>query len=153
MHRLRLHLRPRGRRPGPRLSGRHPLRGPAGLVGLPAVRRPEGPVRQAGLTPAGAVAAVNVVIVGNGLAGTLAAKTVRELDDGAKIEILGEERHPYYPRPNLIEYLAGRLPYDKLFAFPAEWSERQRIAIRLAERVTRILPAERKIETVAGGER
>lgn len=96
---------------------------------------------------------MKVIIVGNGLAGTLAAKTVRELDDGAEIEIFGEERHPYYPRPNLIEYLAGRLPYDKLFAFPAEWSERQRIAIRLAERVTRILPAERKIETVAGGER
>lgn len=96
---------------------------------------------------------MKVIIVGNGLAGTLAAKTVRELDDGAEVEIFGEERHPYYPRPNLIEYLAGRLPYDKLFAFPAEWSERQRIAIRLAERVLRILPAERKIETVAGGER
>jgi len=74
---------------------------------------------------------VNVVIVGNGLAGTLAAKTVRELDEGVEIEILGEERHPYYPRPNLIEYLAGRLTPDKLFAFPDGWSERQRIAVRL----------------------
>jgi nitrite reductase (NADH) large subunit len=96
---------------------------------------------------------VNVVIVGNGLAGTLAAKTLREIDDAAEIEIFGEERYPYYPRPNLIEYLAGRLPYDKLFAFPEDWAERQRIGVRLSERISRIFPAERKIETRAGGER
>jgi nitrite reductase (NADH) large subunit len=96
---------------------------------------------------------VNVVIVGNGLAGTLAAKTLRELDEGVEIEIFGEERHPYYPRPNLIEYLAGRLPYDRLFAFPDGWSERQRIGVVLGEKVTRIRPAERTIETATGRER
>lgn len=96
---------------------------------------------------------MNVVIVGNGLAGTLAAKTVRELDDAAGIEIFGEERYPYYPRPHLIEHLAGRLPAEKLFAFSEDWAERQRIVIRLAERVTRIRPGERRIETVSGGER
>jgi nitrite reductase (NADH) large subunit len=96
---------------------------------------------------------VNVVIVGNGLAGTLAAKTIRELDDTAEIEIFGEERYAYYPRPNLIEYLAGRLPYDKLFAFPEGWSERQRIGVRLSERIVRVRPAERRIETQAGGGR
>ena len=96
---------------------------------------------------------MNVVIVGNGLAGTMAAKTIRELDDNAEIEVFGEERYPYYPRPNLIEYLAGRLPYDKLFAFPEGWTERQRIGVRLSEKISRIRPAERKIETQAGGER
>jgi len=96
---------------------------------------------------------VNVVIVGNGLAGTLAAKTIRELDDSAEIEIFGEERYPYYPRPNLIEYLAGRLTYDKLFAFPEGWTERQQIGVRLSEKISRVWPAERKIETQAGGVR
>jgi nitrite reductase (NADH) large subunit len=96
---------------------------------------------------------VNVVIIGSGLAGTLAAKTVRELDAAAEIEILGEERYPYYPRPNLIEYLAGRLPYDKLFAFPEGWAERQQITVRPSEKVARLWPAERRIETVSGTER
>jgi nitrite reductase (NADH) large subunit len=96
---------------------------------------------------------VNVVIVGNGLAGTLAAKTLRELDRSVEIVILGEERYPYYPRPNLIEYLAGRLPYERLFAFPDGWSERQRIGLVLGEKVTRIRPAERTIETASGRER
>jgi nitrite reductase (NADH) large subunit len=96
---------------------------------------------------------VNVVIVGNGLAGTLAAKTLRELDESVEIAIFGEERNPYYPRPNLIEYLAGRLPYEKLFAFPDGWSERQRIGLVLGEKVTRIRPADRTIETASGRER
>lgn len=96
---------------------------------------------------------MKIVIVGNGLAGTMAGKTVRELDPEAEIEILGEERHPYYPRPNLIEYLAGRLPYEKLFAFPQDWTERQRIALRLGEKVVRIRPAERQIETASGDTR
>jgi len=93
---------------------------------------------------------VNIVIVGNGLAGTLAAKTLRELDPEVKIEIFGEEKYPYYPRPNLIEFLAGRLPYEKLFAFPEGWNERQRIGLHLGQSVTRIRPAERTIETSAG---
>lgn len=93
---------------------------------------------------------MKIVVIGNGLAGTMAAKTVRELDPEAEVVILGEERAPYYPRPNLIEYLAGRLPYEKLFAFPEGWAERQRIELRLGEKVVRIRPAERRVETAAG---
>lgn len=94
---------------------------------------------------------MKIVIVGNGLAGTLAAKTVRELDQEAGIEIFGEEKYAYYPRPNLIEFLAGRLPYEKLFAFPEIWSTRQRIGLHFGERVARIRPDERTIETGSGG--
>jgi NAD(P)H-nitrite reductase large subunit len=61
---------------------------------------------------------VKILIVGNGMTGTLAGKTVRELAQDADIDIFGEEKYAYYPRPNLIEFVAGRLPYEKLFAFP-----------------------------------
>ena len=94
---------------------------------------------------------MKIVIVGNGLAGTLAAKTVRELDQEAGIEVFGEEKYAYYPRPNLIEFLAGRLPYEKLFAFPENWNVRQRIGLHFGERVARIRPDERTIETGSGG--
>ena len=93
---------------------------------------------------------MNVLIIGNGLAGTLAAKSLRELDPDVGIEVFGEERHSYYPRPNLIEYLAGRLPLEKIFAFPEEWAARQGITLRLGEKIGRILPAEKKVETAAG---
>jgi len=93
---------------------------------------------------------VNAVIVGSGLAGTIAAKTLRELDPRVGIEILGEERHPYYPRPNLIEYLAGRLSRERIFAFPEGWAQKQGIALRLGATAARIRGAERTVETAEG---
>jgi nitrite reductase (NADH) large subunit len=93
---------------------------------------------------------LKAVIVGNGLAGTLAAKTLRELDGGVEIDVFGEEAHAYYPRPNLIEFLAGRLPYERLFAFPEGWAERQRIGLHLGEAISRIRADEKAVETRTG---
>ncbi|MGA2533583.1 MAG: FAD-dependent oxidoreductase [Candidatus Aminicenantales bacterium] len=93
---------------------------------------------------------MKAVIVGSGLAGTMAAKTLRELDSDVEIEVIGEENYPYYPRPNLIEFVAGRLPYDKLFAFPPDWNSRQRIEVHLGQRVVQISPGEKKVRTEAG---
>jgi nitrite reductase (NADH) large subunit len=94
---------------------------------------------------------VKILIIGNGMAGTLAAKTLRELDQEVEVDIFGEEKYPYYPRPNLIEFLAGRLPYEKLFAFPEGWSARQRIGIHPGARVARIRLDQRTVETEDGG--
>jgi nitrite reductase (NADH) large subunit len=96
---------------------------------------------------------MRAVIIGTGLAGTMAAKTLRELDPDIEIEVFGEEKYPYYPRPNLIEFLAGRLPFDKLFAFPPDWNSRQRIQIFPGEKIVGIGPAEKKIELASGGKR
>lgn len=93
---------------------------------------------------------MNVVVVGSGLAGTMAAKALRELSPDTRIVVLGEERHPYYPRPNLIEFLAGRMPEDRLFAFPGGWAEKQGIELRTGDAVARIRPAERRVETASG---
>ncbi|MCX6566271.1 MAG: FAD-dependent oxidoreductase [Candidatus Aminicenantes bacterium] len=93
---------------------------------------------------------MNVVIVGNGLAGTVAAKSIRELDERASIVIFAAERRLYYPRPNLIEFLAGRLPEGKIYAFPASWSEKNRIDLRLGTPVRRIRPAEKTVEAADG---
>ena len=93
---------------------------------------------------------MNVVIAGGGLAGTMAARSLRELDTDARIIVLGEEPHLYYPRPNLIEFLAGRLPEDRIFAFPAGWAEKQGIEIRPGDPVAAIRPAERRVETASG---
>lgn len=93
---------------------------------------------------------MNVLVVGNGLAGTLAAKSIRELDERASIVIFAAERRPYYPRPNLIEFLAGRLPEEKIYAFPASWPEKNRIDLRLGTPVRRIRPAEKTVEAADG---
>jgi nitrite reductase (NADH) large subunit len=95
---------------------------------------------------------MKIVVIGNGLAGTMAAKTLRELDSQVEIDIFAEEKYPYYPRPNLIEYIAGNLPYERLFAFSGEWHVRQKINIHLGEPVLRILPESDSAE-LAGGRR
>jgi nitrite reductase (NADH) large subunit len=93
---------------------------------------------------------MKAVIVGQGLAGTMAAKTLRELDAFVDIEIYAEETHPYYPRPHLIEYLAGNLPYERLFPFPPAWAERQRIAVHAGRPVKRIDRRAAEVETADG---
>ncbi len=65
---------------------------------------------------------MNAVIVGDGLAGTIPAKSLQDLDKDVETVVCGEESSPYYPHPNLIEFLAGWLPHERLFAFPKEWT-------------------------------
>lgn len=89
---------------------------------------------------------MRAVIIGNGLAGTMAAKTLRELNPQVEVVVFAEEKYPYYPRPNLIEYIAGKLPYERIFAFSEEWHIRQKIDIRLGTSVRKILPRSREVE-------
>jgi nitrite reductase (NADH) large subunit len=89
---------------------------------------------------------MKAVIIGNGLAGTMAAKTLRELNPQVEIVVFAEEKYPYYPRPNLIEYIGGKLPYERIFAFSEEWHIRQKIDIRLGTTVRKILPRSQEVE-------
>lgn len=89
---------------------------------------------------------MRVIIVGNGLAGVMAAKTLRELDQSIEIEIFAEEKYHYYPRPNLIEFLAGNIPLEKVFAFPEDWYNDQRIQVHLEKPVTKIFHDSKNVE-------
>ncbi|MCX8161160.1 MAG: FAD-dependent oxidoreductase [Candidatus Saccharicenans sp.] len=88
---------------------------------------------------------MRVVILGNGLSGTICGKTIRELDSQAEIIIVGEEKYPYYPRPNLIDFLAGLIPLEKVFAFNEGWAERQRLQLRLGVRAVRLDPDKKAV--------
>jgi nitrite reductase (NADH) large subunit len=95
---------------------------------------------------------LRIIIVGNGLAGIISAKTLRELDKKVEIDIFADEKYHYYPRPNLIEFLAGNIPFERMFAFSEEWYGEQNINIHLEKPVSRILPDSQEIE-VEGGKR
>lgn len=95
---------------------------------------------------------MKVIIIGNGLAGTIAAKTLREQDRTVEIDVFADEKHHYYPRPNLIEFLAGNLPLERIFAFPEEWYSEQNVNVHLEKPGIRIFPDSKEIE-VAGGKR
>jgi nitrite reductase (NADH) large subunit len=93
---------------------------------------------------------MRVLVVGNGLAGTIASKTLRELDPDAEIAIFAEEKYLYYPRPNLIEYLAGNISLENLFAFSEEWFENHNLSIQLGQPVRKLLPESRQVELEGG---
>jgi nitrite reductase (NADH) large subunit len=93
---------------------------------------------------------VRVIIVGNGLAGIISAKTLRELDKKVEIEVFAEEKYHYYPRPNLIEFLAGTVPFERMFAFPQEWYREQNINIHLGKQVISIFPDTQEIKVEGG---
>jgi nitrite reductase (NADH) large subunit len=89
---------------------------------------------------------MRAIVIGNGLCGTIFAKTLREFDPDVEIKIFGREKYLYYPRPNLIEYLAGNMPYERLFAFSEAWFGDMNIQLQLDSRVEGIDPASKKIQ-------
>ncbi|MFQ5850360.1 MAG: NAD(P)/FAD-dependent oxidoreductase [Candidatus Binatia bacterium] len=55
------------------------------------------------------------LIVGGGVAGTVAAETLREIDRSYKITILAEERYPLYNRCSLPPLLRRMMPRESVF--------------------------------------
>lgn len=93
---------------------------------------------------------MRVIVVGNGLAGTIFAKSLRELNPDVKIDIFGEEGYLYYPRPNLIEFLAGNIEYGQLFAYPEDWYQERHLEIHLGKRVDKVIPGSLEVELQDG---
>lgn len=85
------------------------------------------------------------LIIGNGVAGTEAAISIRKKDPEGEIRILTESSRPYYYRPRVIEYLADEAGVDKLIIHKPEFYEKNRIEVLLNTRAARILPKEHRV--------
>ena len=73
----------------------------------------------------------NFIIVGGGLAGALAAQTLREEGFDGRITLLGEEPHRPYERPPLSkDYLQGKTDRDSIFAHPQPWYADHAVELR-----------------------
>ena len=94
----------------------------------------------------------NIVIVGGGLAGATAAKTLRMEGHGGPVILLAEERHHPYLRPPLSkEYLLAKAEDDALPVVPAGWFAENDVELRLGAPVTGIDPAARSVSLRDGG--
>jgi len=89
---------------------------------------------------------MRVVIIGNGISGIIFSKTLCELDKKIQIDVFAKEKYHYYPRPNLIEFLAGKIPYERIFAFSEDWYREKNINIQLNKTIKKILPDLQEIE-------
>lgn len=93
---------------------------------------------------------MKLIIVGNGIAGVMTAKTLRDLGSEAEITLYSEEKYHYYPRPNLIEHLAGNLPWSRLFPFDESWYRDQNIDVNLGEKINLVHPNDKEVELKNG---
>jgi 3-phenylpropionate/trans-cinnamate dioxygenase ferredoxin reductase component len=91
------------------------------------------------------------VIVGGGMAGALAAQTLREEGFDGKITLLGQEPNAPYERPPLSkDYLQGKADRDSIFVQPEPWYAEHAVELSLGSAVTSLDPASRTVTTSAG---
>jgi 3-phenylpropionate/trans-cinnamate dioxygenase ferredoxin reductase subunit len=93
------------------------------------------------------------VIVGAGLAGASAAKTLRDEGFAGPIQLIGAEAHRPYIRPPLSkDYLSGSGDRDSVYVDPKDWYGEHDVDLLLGTSVARIDAARRLIHTDAGDE-
>ncbi|MBN1260095.1 MAG: NAD(P)/FAD-dependent oxidoreductase [Anaerolineae bacterium] len=84
------------------------------------------------------------VIVGGGVAGMTAALDLSRHDD-AEIHLYTDEGHPYYYRPQVTNFLAGVIPFEKIFLRSGDWYEERGIYVHLNSLVVDVDPEAKQI--------
>ena len=88
---------------------------------------------------------MNYVIIGNGVAGTEAAKAIRNRDPQAEIMIFTQDHYPFYSRPRLPELLAKEVAVEEIFVYKREWYHKNKILLYLNSTVKNIDPKNQRI--------
>jgi len=90
------------------------------------------------------------IIIGNGIAGITTAATLADSAPDAEILVYSDEKHPYYRRPWLPDFLAGNRHLEELYAYPDAWYAKRRIQAHLNHQVAEIAPAEQHVVLASG---
>ena len=91
------------------------------------------------------------VIIGNGIAGTTCAQTLRKNDPACDIWLITNEPYPLYNRVSLPRFLQGVLAEQKVMIRSLEWHQEQRITLLTETLVTRVDTDERVVYLDKGG--
>ncbi|MCJ7721236.1 FAD-dependent oxidoreductase, partial [Candidatus Bathyarchaeota archaeon] len=84
------------------------------------------------------MSSLNVVIVGNGVAGVTAARIIKEKNPETRVSIYTDEKSHYYPRPRLYEVLSGEAKPQDVTMFSEEWYRKNGITVQLNKKVLSI---------------
>jgi len=91
------------------------------------------------------------IIVGGGMAGAIAAQTLREEGFDGNITLFGQEPNVPYERPPLSkDYLQGNADRDSIFVHPESWYAEHGVDLSLGDAVTSLDPAARTVTTATG---
>ena len=80
----------------------------------------------------------NYLIIGNGVAGTMAAENIRKQDSEGKITVFSDEDLPFYYRLRLNEFISGDISETQLVAKKVTWYEDQNISLKLKTRIVEV---------------
>jgi 3-phenylpropionate/trans-cinnamate dioxygenase ferredoxin reductase subunit len=82
---------------------------------------------------------VKYLIVGGGVAGSEAAKAIRQIDLEGDLLLVGQEiNRPYHRPPLSKQFLRGEQGRNAIFAQPAEWFIDNRVQLRTGRRASRV---------------
>lgn len=90
------------------------------------------------------------VIIGNGIAGTTAADTLRKNDPNCSIHLITNEPYPLYNRVSLPRFLQGVIVEQKVMIRDFAWHEQRNIQLLTETVVTGINTDERVVVTDRG---
>jgi NAD(P)H-nitrite reductase large subunit len=90
------------------------------------------------------------VIIGNGVAGTSAAETLRKNDPNCSIHLLTNEPYPLYNRVSLPRFLQGVIVEQKVMIRDFAWHEQRNIQLVTEALVTEVNTDERVVVTDKG---
>ncbi|MET0886070.1 MAG: FAD-dependent oxidoreductase [Mycetocola sp.] len=92
------------------------------------------------------------VIVGAGLAGATAAKTLRENGFAGRIQLIGSERHMPYIRPPLSkDFLSGAATRDSVEVESPDWYRDNDVELTLQTDAVTLDPASHRLELTGAG--
>jgi NAD(P)H-nitrite reductase large subunit len=92
------------------------------------------------------------VILGNGIAGTTCAETIKQQMPDAEVTLVGLEPYPLYNRVSLPRYLKGGIPRERVILRSVEQHRERGIDLRLERRATALDPAGQTVHFDDGGE-
>ncbi|MFB6132638.1 MAG: NAD(P)/FAD-dependent oxidoreductase [Halanaeroarchaeum sp.] len=90
------------------------------------------------------------VIVGDGIAGSSAAETLREEDPDADITVITDEGEPLYNRILIKEFAKGKLPEAPVAIHEENWYDDRDIELRLDTLVTNVRADDHEVVTHEG---
>ena len=90
------------------------------------------------------------VIIGNGIAGTTAADTLRKNDPNCDIHLLTNEPYPLYNRVSLPRFLQGVIVEQRVMIRDFAWHEQRNITLVIETMVTQVNTEERVVVTDNG---
>lgn len=91
------------------------------------------------------------VIIGDGIAGSSAAETIREEDPDADITVITEEGEALYNRILIKEFAKGKLPEAPIAIHEPEWYDERDITLELDTVVTGVDTDEKEVHTHESG--